>query len=194
VNNGIAGFLLANGALSSEQSIRQKLIEEDKIEAIMILPREMFYSTDISVTLWIVNNNKKAKTLNGRQLRDRTGELLFVDLRTWSQNKYEKKFVTFDEKQIKDVKEIYNNWQDIDRKKYNDIPELCKSVTKQQLAKKDFSLVPSKYIEFIDKDLSIDYEKEITRIKNEIKILIEEENKTQEKLLRAFKGIGYEIK
>ena len=64
----------------------KKLIEEDKIEAIMILPREMFYSTDISVTVWIVNNNKKARTLN-RQLRDRTGEVLFVDLRTWNQNK-----------------------------------------------------------------------------------------------------------
>lgn len=193
VNNGIAGFLLANGALSAEQAIRQKLIEEDKIEAIMILPREMFYSTDISVTVWIVNNNKKARILNGRQLRDRTGEVLFVDLRTWNQNKFEKKFVTFDETQIQQVKAIYNNWQDVDRSKYKDVPELCKSVTKEQLAAKDYSLVPSKYIEFVDKDLDIDYEKEMARIQKEMKVLLEEEKKTQQMLKEAFKGIGYGI-
>jgi len=193
VNNGIAGFLLANGALSAEQSIRQKLIEEDKIEAIMILPREMFYSTDISVTVWIVNNNKKARILNGRQLRDRTGEVLFVDLRTWNQNKFEKKFVTFDETQIQQVKAIYNNWQDVDRSKYKDVPELCKSVTKEQLAAKDYSLVPSKYIEFVDKDLDIDYEKEMVRIQKEMKELLEEEKKTQQMLKDAFEGIGYGI-
>jgi type I restriction enzyme M protein len=193
VNNGIAGFLLANGALSAEQAIRQKLIEEDKIEAIMILPREMFYSTDISVTVWIVNNNKKARTLNGRHLRDRTGEVLFVDLRTWNQNKFEKKFVTFDENQIQSVKAIYNNWQDLDRSKYKDVPEVCKSVTKEQLAAKDYSLVPSKYIEFVDKDLDIDYEKEMARIQNEMKELLEEEKKTQQMLKGAFEGIGYGI-
>lgn len=193
VNNGIAGFLLANGALSAEQAIREKLIKEDKIEAIMILPREMFYSTDISVTVWIVNNNKKARTLNGRQLRDRTGEVLFVDLRTWNQNKFEKKFVTFTEEQILQVKSIYNNWQDVDRSKYQDIPELCKSVTKEQISKKDYSLVPSKYIEFVDKDLDIDYDKEMARIQNEMKELLKEEKKTQQMLKEAFKGIGYGI-
>jgi type I restriction enzyme M protein len=193
VNNGIAAFLLANGALSAEQSIRQKLIEEDKIEAIMILPREMFYSTDISVTIWIVNNNKKERELNGRQLRDRQGEILFVDLRTWNQNKFEKKFVTFTEDQIQEIKSIYNNWQDIDRNKYQDIPELCKSVTKEELAAKDYSLVPSKYIEFIDRDLDIDYEKEMSRIQKEMKELLEEEKRTQKMLKKAFEGIGYNV-
>jgi type I restriction enzyme M protein len=193
VNNGIAGFLLANGALSAEQAIREKLIKEDNIEAIMILPREMFYSTDISVTVWIVNNNKKARTLNGRQLRDRTGEVLFVDLRTWNQNKFEKKFVTFTEEQIQKVKSIYNNWQDVDRSKYKDVPELCKSVTEEQISKKGYSLVPSKYIEFVDKDLEIDYEKEMARIQNEMKELLKEEKKTQQMLKDAYEGIGYGI-
>ena len=60
VVNGVAGFLLANGALgdSDTYEIRRKLIENDKVEAIIVLPREMFYSTDISVTLWILNQNK----------------------------------------------------------------------------------------------------------------------------------------
>ena len=64
-NKGIAGFLLANGALGDADGtapvIRQKLIENDKVEAIIVLPRELFITTDISVTLWILNNNKKAE-------------------------------------------------------------------------------------------------------------------------------------
>jgi type I restriction enzyme M protein len=193
VNNGIAGFLLANGALSAEQSIRQKLVEEDKVEAIIILPREMFYSTDISVTLWIVNNNKEAKTLNGRNFRDRTGEILFVDLRTWNQNKFEKKYVTFNQDQIARVKDLYNNWQDVDRTKYQDVPELCKSVDKLQLAANEYSLVPSKYIDFIDKDSKIDYAKEMARIQHDLKQLLEVEKETQKILIKAFEGIGYGI-
>ena len=61
--NGVAGFILANGALSAdgtELAIRRKLIEDKLVEAIVILPRNLFYSTDISVTLWIINHNKKA--------------------------------------------------------------------------------------------------------------------------------------
>lgn len=60
-DKGIAGFLLANGALGDEDTvaIRQELIENDKVEAIIVLPRELFYTTDISVTLWILNQNKR---------------------------------------------------------------------------------------------------------------------------------------
>ena len=86
--NGVAGFLLANGALGDEDTlkIRQKLIENDKVEAIIILPRELFITTDISVTLWILNQNKKGGEYHGRMLRNRENEILFMDLRTWSEN------------------------------------------------------------------------------------------------------------
>ncbi len=89
VNHGVAGFLLANGALNAdgdEGLIRREILEKDRVEAIIVLPRDMFYTTDITVTLWIVSMNKKAGTLNGRQLRDRTHEVLFMDLRTWDEN------------------------------------------------------------------------------------------------------------
>lgn len=90
---GVAGFLLANGALGDEDTyeIRRKLIENDKIEAIIVLPRNMFYSTEISVTLWILNQNKKGGFYHQRPLRNREHEILFIDLRTWNQNTYEKK-------------------------------------------------------------------------------------------------------
>ena len=85
-DTGIAGFLLANGALNSddvEYRIRQELVERDVVEAIIVLPRDMFYTTDISATLWILNMNKKSGEVNGRKVRDRSGEILFVDLRRY---------------------------------------------------------------------------------------------------------------
>lgn len=89
VSDGRAGFLLANGALNAsadEYQIRKEIIERDFVEAIIVLPRDMFYTTDISVTLWILNMNKSAKELDGRKLRNRKNEVLFMDLRTWNEN------------------------------------------------------------------------------------------------------------
>jgi len=194
VTNGIAGFLLANGALNAdgtEGGIRRELVENDKVEAIVVLPREMFYSTDISVTLWVLNNNKKARSLNGRNLRDRQGEVLFIDLRRWNDDIYEKKYVQFSDEQIADVKKIYNAWQTGEG--YYDVPELCKSATKAEIAAQKYSLAPSKYVEFIDYDLQIDYAAEMTRIQKEVKRIVQRERQNLSMLESAFGGIGYEL-
>ena len=76
--DGVAGFLLANGALNDSDTleIRKKLIQNDKVEAIIVLPRELFITTDISVTLWILNQNKKGGNYHGRKLRNREYEIL----------------------------------------------------------------------------------------------------------------------
>lgn len=203
VNHGIAGFLLANGALndSDEIEIRKQILEKDKVEAIIVLPRDMFYTTDISVTLWIVNMNKKAGTVNGRQLRDRTNEIIFMDLRRWDENieeividkgKKKKKTVLTDE-QIAKIKAVYNAWQSVDRAGYEDVAEFCKSATLEDVRNHNYSLAPSKYIEFIDHDLEIDYEKEMARIQTEMQDIMNAEKKSQQMLEEAFRGIGYGI-
>lgn len=207
VTKGIAGFLLANGALNSEGNeyeIRKELLERDKIEAIIVLPRNMFYTTDISVTLWIMNMNKQAKVVNGRQLRDRKNEILFMDLRNWDSNVEEyvidkgkkKKKTVLTDAQIAQIKKIYNNWKSADTTLYSDVPEFCKAVTLEGdngIRAKNYSLAPSKYIEFIDNDLNIDYEKEMDRIQREMKEIIKTEKESQTKLIDAFRGIGYGI-
>jgi len=213
VNHGIAGFLLANGALNDpdEYEIRKQLLLNDKIEAIIVLPRDMFYTTDISVTLWIVNMNKKAGTVNGRQVRDRRGEVLFMDLRRWDQNVEEividkgkkKKKTVLTPAQIADIKKVYDAWQSVDTTLYADVPEFCQSVKVLKKDKvrpedisiedKDFSLAPSKYIEFIDHDLDIDYAKEMARIQDEMRLLMVSEELSQSMLKDAFRGIGYGI-
>ena len=198
--NGVAGFILANGALSGggeEYKIRRKLIENDLVEAIVVLPRDMFYTTDISVTLWILNKNKKERVVQigdeERKYRNRKGEILFVDLRRWG-TEYEKKYIELMPDDISKIAQNYHNWQqDNYEDSYSNIPEYCHSAKLEDVARNDFSLVPSKYIEFIDRDLELDFDKEMKRIQGEFKKLLKDEKKSQEELIEAFKGLGYEL-
>lgn len=173
--NGVAGFLLANGALSGggdEYIIRKQLIENDLVEAIVILPRNMFYTTDISVTLWILNRNKRERTVKQfdkeKQYRNREKELLFMDLRQEG-IPFEKKFIQFSDENIEKATSVYHNWQEganndspqLPRQNYEDIPEYCYSATIDEIRKKDYSLVPSKYIEFVNRDEGLDYDEQM---------------------------------
>jgi type I restriction enzyme M protein len=161
----------------------------------------MFYTTDISVTLWIISNNKKARPLNGRQLRNRQNEVLFVDLRRWDSNveeyiidtvkKTKKRKVVFTDLQIAKIKKIYTSWQTGEN--YDDVPELCQSATKNEIAAQNYSLAPSKYIKFINRDLDIDYTSEMARIQDEMRLLMVSEKLSQSMLEDAFRGIGYGI-
>lgn len=197
--DGVAGFLLANGALgdSDTLAIRKKLIENDKVEAIIILPRELFITTDISVTLWILNQNKKGGAYHSRKLRNREHEILFMDLRTWTENPVKdenKKKVRLSAEQIQRAANIYHTWQSegTDGTAYA-VPELYRSVSITEIEKQGWSLVPSKYIEFIDHDLEIDYPAEMARIQEEMRAIMADEKKSQEMLAEAFRGIGYGI-
>lgn len=211
--NGVAGFLLANGALNDSDTlgIRKRLIQNDKVEAIIVLPRELFITTDISVTLWILNQNKKGGNYHGRNLRNREHEILFMDLRTWTENsvkhqKLKKVFLSSnDSKDTEDIKvnllgqiekasAIYHTWQSdgADGANY-EVPELYRSVGINEIEDKGWALTPSKYIEFIDHDLDIDYEKEMSRIQAEMQDIMKAEKKSQQMLEDAFRGIGYGI-
>ena len=198
-SNGVAGFLLANGALGDSDTvqIRKRLIENDKVEAIIILPRELFITTDISVTLWILNQNKKGGEYHGRTLRNREHEILFMDLRTWTENAVKgegKKKVLLGEEQIQKAADIYHSWQSegTDGTNYA-APELYRSVGIKEIEANNWSLVPSKYIEFIDHDLGIDFKAEMNRIQQEMRDILAEEKQSQKMLEDAFKGIGYGI-
>lgn len=197
--DGVAGFLLSNGALNDSDTleIRKKLIQNDKLEAIIVLPRELFITTEIGVTLWILNQNKKGGKYHNRNLRNREHEILFMDLRQWTENKVKKeskKKVRLVTEQIERVADIYHTWQleGTDETKYEE-PELYCSVEMSEIEEKGWALTPSKYIEFIDHDLEIDYEKEMIRIQTEMQEIMNQEKKSQKMLENAFRGIGYEI-
>ena len=196
--NGVAGFILANGALSGggeEYKIRRKLIENDLVEAIVMLPRSMFYTTDISVTLWILNKNKKSRTVQfpdeTRNYRDRQNEILFLDLREKG-IPFEKKFTQFSEDNIFEITQAYHNWQ-TDLSIYEDVPEFCYAAKINEVIAKDFSLVPSKYIEFVNRDENIDFEEKMQTLQAEFSELLQAEAQSKNDLLTVFKELGYEI-
>lgn len=198
-DNGVAGFLLANGALGDPDAvaIRKQFIKNNLVEAIIVLPRDMFYSTDISVTLWILNKNKKARTVeqNGKTVkyRDRRDEILFMDLRRKG-SEYEKKYIQLTDDDIAGVVGNYHNWQREGFKEtYKNVPEFCYSAHIDEIEKNNFSLIPSKYIEFVDRDTDIDYDKEMKRIQKNFNTILADEVSSQKELMKAFKNLGYEI-
>lgn len=198
--NGVAGFLLANGALSddgTELKIRKQLIENNLVEAIIILPRSLFYTTDISVTLWVLNKNKKARDVekNGETIkyRDREREILFMDLRQMG-SPYEKKYVELTEEDRAKVTATYHAWQQVGYEEtYQDIPEFCYSASYDEVAEKGFTLVPSRYIEFINRDENIDFDTKMKSLQEELKDLLIEEEKSKADLLEVFKELGYDL-
>jgi type I restriction enzyme M protein len=198
-NNGIAGFVLSNGALSggsTDYKIRKKLLENGLVEAIVILPGSMFYTTDISVSIWIINNNKSEHTveLNDvvKNYRERNDEVLFMDLRQVG-IPFEKKLIQFSDENISDISSTYHKWQ-LKDSGYKDIPEFCYSANIEEIRKKDYSLVPSKYIEFINRDENINFEEKMIGLQSEFSELLQSEKESKDDLLNVFKELGYEIK
>lgn len=196
--NGVAGFILANGALSGggeEYKIRRKLVENGLVEAIVILPQNMFYTTNISVTLWIMNNNKKERFIQlpdeNRNYRNRQDEILFMDLRQIGEP-FEKKFTQFSPDHIAEIALTYHQWQQKDGD-YRDTAEYCYSATLEEVKSKDFSLVPSKYIEFVNRDENIDFDDKMAALQSEFADLLKAEAQSKMDLLNVFEELGYKI-
>lgn len=203
---GVAGFLLANGALGDADGtapvIRQKLIENDKVEAIIILPRELFITTDISVSFWILNENKEGGKYQDRTLRNRKNEILFMDLRSWTGDEWnngvknmQKKKYALTSEQISKAAEIYHKWQEVGTDGLNYAqPELYKSVGLETLKANNYSLVPSRYIEFVDRDSNIDYDATLKETSKTVSELLKAHENNTSKIKAAFEGLGYECK
>ena len=198
--SGVAGFLLANGALSddgTELKIRQQLIENHLVEAIIILPRNLFYTTDISVTLWVLNKNKKARVVeqNGKlkRYRNREDEILFMDLRQMGSS-YEKKYIELTEEDRAKVTSVYHHWQQEGYEEtYENVPEFCYSASFDEVKEKEFTLVPSRYIEFVNRDENIDFDTKMKSLQGELKELLVQEEKSKSDLLKVMEELGYGI-
>ena len=198
--DGTAGFILSNGALSAdgtELEIRKKLLERGKVEAICILPQGLFYTTNISVSLWILNNNKKARVVekNGKEIhyRDREKEVLFLDLRQLG-TPYEKKYVELTEENRLQVTNTFHAWQQEGwEDTYANIPEFCFSANIDNLNVKDYSLVPSKYIEFKRNNDAVNFDEQMKNIQSSLKEILAEEEKSKAELKEMFSSLGFEL-
>ena len=142
---GIAGFVLANGSMSSNQSgegdIRKAMIEADLVDCMVALPGQLFYSTQIPVCLWFLARAKK----NGR-FRDRRKQTLFIDARKMGMliDRVHRDLTPED---IERIAGTYHAWRgDRGTGKYADVPGFCKAATTDEIAGHGFVLTPGRYV------------------------------------------------
>jgi type I restriction enzyme M protein len=133
-----------------------------------------------------------------RRLRNREKEILFMDLRQWTDNAVkneQKKKVLLTAEQVRRASEIYFRWQQegTDGTTYAE-PELYRSVNFTELEKNEFSLVPSRYLEFVDRDQDIDYNAVLTDTASAVAQLLKRQSNNDETLRNALKTLGYECK
>ncbi|MCM1136755.1 MAG: N-6 DNA methylase [Clostridium sp.] len=159
----------------------------------------MFYATDISVTLWICGNHKKPKTVRRNDtvvtLRNRENEILFIDARTLGDGKAnDDGYMLLTDADKERIASTLFAWQSPEWEQlYHDVPEFCYSAAMSEIRGKNYSLFPSKYIMFVDRDLRLDYQTEMQKVQAEMKDIICEEKKTQGILQQAFERIGYGV-
>lgn len=141
-----------------------------------------------------IESKQKGGEYHARTLRNREHEILFMDLRTWTENAVKgegKKKVLLGEEQIQKAADIYHTWQSegTDGTNYA-APELYRSVGIKEIETNNWSLVPSKYIEFIDHDLDIDFKAEMSRIQQEMRDILAEEKQSQKCSKMHLRGSG----
>lgn len=107
---------------------------------------------------------------------------------------YEKKYIELTEEDRAKVTEVYHNWQQEGYEEmYKNVPEFCYSTSLEEVAEKGFILVPSQYIEFVNRDENIDFDTKMKTLQAELKELLVAEEKSKADLLVVFKELGYEI-
>lgn len=190
--DGKAGFVLANGALSTsikeEYAIRKAILEDDKIDSIVALPDKMFYSTGIPVSLWFVDMNKESA-----DERARKGETLFIDARNLGEM-VDRTHREFSKDDIKKVADTYHAYRGTNGQEYKDVPGFCKVAKLEEIAKNDYVLTPGRYVGLAkQEDDGEPYEVKMARLTGELKKQFEESNKLQAEIKDVLKELGYEI-
>lgn len=185
----IAGFLLSNGALDdpATRNIRQRLVENDKVEAIVVLPRNMFYTTDIGVTLWMLNEDKRSQHHPTR--RAHSGEVLFVDLRAWPCQRSGKQS-HFSDADIEQIGRIYDTWLSAQCPAPYSQAELYRSASAADIAAANYSLAPSRYIAFHDRDADRDLDALLRQQSAELRSLVSELHADASRLEEALDKLG----
>jgi type I restriction enzyme M protein len=215
--HGMAGFVLANGSMSSNQSgegeIRRALIEADLVDCMIALPGQLFYSTPIPVCLWFLTKNKGADAKRG--FRDRRRQTLFMDARKLG-TLIDRVHRELTEPDLQKITATYHAWRgddDLTRsrgergertsdpgslrasaspREYSDIAGFCKSATTTEIAAHGFVLTPGRYVgaEEVEDD-GEPFDEKMPRLISELHAQFEESEKLEEAIKANLRGLGY---
>lgn len=180
-STGRMGMVLANGSLSSQTSgegaIRQKVVEEDLVEGIIAMPSQLFYSTGIPVSLWIISKRK-----------EQPGKTLFVDAREMG-TMVTRKLRDFTKEDIDKVAGAFNQFRE---GTLEDEKGFCAAVATEDIAKQDYILTPGRYVGIADAEEDDEpFEEKMERLTGEIAKCFEESNRLQEQIKKNLEAIGY---
>ncbi len=186
-HKGKAGFVLANGSMSSNTSnegeIRKAIIKEDLVEGIIALPDKLFSNTGIPACLWFINRDKKQK-----------GKTLFIDLRDEEEfgEMINRRQRILRKEDIEKVSQTFSNWQE--NRDYEDIKGYCKSANLEQIEKNDFILTPGRYVGIKEEQEDKEpFEDKMKRLTDELKLNFEKSDKLKEEIKENMKGFGFEV-
>jgi type I restriction enzyme M protein len=197
--NGVAGFVLANGSMSTNTSgegdIRQQMIEKDWVDCMIALPGQLFYTTQIPVCLWFMTKNKATglSPLNGEPLRDRRGETLFIDARQMgSMISRTQKELTDDD--LATISRTYHAWRgEANNGAYADELGYCKSASLEEIQKNDFVLTPGRFVGAAEEeDDGIPFEEKMEELSTTLRSQMAEALDLDEAIMQNLKDLGYE--
>ena len=154
---GTAGVVLANGSMSSKQSgegeIRKAMVEADAVDCMVALPGQLFYSTQIPACLWFLARDKSNGKRGNETLRDRRGEVLFIDARNMG-TLVDRTRRELSDADIQKIADTYHAWRQSDRGQtvegtltpFQDIPGFCKSASLDDIREHGHVLTPGRYV------------------------------------------------
>lgn len=197
--NGVAGFVLANGSMSTNSSgegeIRKKIIENDLVDCMIALPGQLFYTTQIPVCLWFLTKNKKAAVIPGHtdsNHRNREGETLFIDARNMgSMIDRTHKELTGDD--IAEIARTYHAWRgEAKDGDYEDVPGFCKSALLEDIKANDYVLTPGRYVGAAElEDDGEVFEEKMRELTQTLYQQMDEAEKLDGVIKKNLAGLGY---
>ena len=181
--NGKIGMVLANGSLSSqsggEGEIRKNIINDDLVECIVAMPSQLFYTTQIPVSLWFLAKNKKQK-----------GKTLFLDARKMG-TMVTRKLRELTDEDIRKIADTYNAYTE---GTLENVKGFCAVVTTEEIAKQDYILTPGRYVGIEEQeDDGEPFEEKMTRLTGELSELFQKSHELENEIRKNLGAIGYEV-
>ena len=190
---GIAGFVLANGTMFSNQSsegeIRKNIIEAGIVDCMIALPEQLFYSTPIPACLWFIARDKA-----NSKFRDRRGETLFIDARKLG-SMTDRTHRELTDKDIAKIAGTYHAWRgDSGSAEYKDVTGFCKSAKTSEIASNRYALAPGRYVGFGEEDVDDEpFEHKMVRFTKQLRQQFEESAELERTIVENLRRLGYDL-